>query len=399
MAEHPLLFAGPSLVIAAADRIKPATISALAYSGGVMVIGGIRYVIEMAGLTLPSAVPLLRDHANQLGEVAGSVRPVCRNNQLYVEGTLARGTPAADQAIALAAAGVELAVSVGVEPTEKEYIAPGQTVQANGHTFTADNDGLVLVIKSNLKEISLVPIGADSSAFATIAASARTKGDPMPTPTFDEYLQTSGFDPVTTTADMRLALRASYDAKHGTGVDAERILAVADAFPAAVTGSDRGRVLRAAAVKGQISASGFEAGLTRIQSDFARAELAVVERPTGPAIHSSNQDTNPTVLCAAFSQSAGLPNRESHYKPEVLEAADRQYPGGLSLGEALLQAAGEAGYHGRQAIRGANLGEVLRAAFSVHTITTLLTTTGNKFCSTVLATPNKFGGPSLAPDQ
>ena len=385
MPDEPLLLTSPKLEIqAAADRAKPATISALAYSGGVMTIGGTRYVISLSGLTTPTTVPLLVDHENQIGAVAGSVRPTKRDGRLDVEGNLARGTAAGDQVIALSVAGVELAVSVGVEPEEKEYISPGQTVEANGQTFVADGDGLVFVSKSNLKEISIVPIGADHLAVASIAASANRKGgQAMPTtPTFDQYLTANGHDPATVTTDMRLALQATYDATHGTGrVDADRIMTIAGSFPPDVISSDRGRALQAAAGRGTINASGFQAGLVQIDRDFARADLLVAERPVGPTIHSSSQDTGsqPSVLQAAFCQAAGLPNREKHFDEPTLEASDRQYPGGLGLSEMLLQCAHEGGYDGRGVIRGSNLGQVLHAAFSTHTATTLLSTTGNKF--------------------
>ena len=134
----------------------------------------------------------------------------------------------------------------------------------------------------------------------------------------------------------------------------------------------RARELRASATRGEL-------GLEQYRNQMA--DLSVSERPIGPTIHSSSQDTGsqPSVLQAAFCQAAGLPNREKHFKPGVLEASDRQYPGGLGLGEMLLQCAREGGYDGRGVIRGSNLGQVLRAAFSTHTATTLLSTTGNKF--------------------
>jgi len=223
-------------------------------------------------------------------------------------------------------------------------------------------------------------LGSDSETRVDIAAAQKQRKQAMPTtPTFDEYLQANNHDPSTITTDMKLALQATYDATHGTGgVDADRIMTIAGSFPPDVISSDRGRALQAAATRGTINASGFQAGLVQIDRDFARADLMVADRPVGPAIHSSSRDTSPDMLCAAFSRSAGLVNMESHFRPEVLEAADRAYPGGVSLGEVLLQAAGEAGYHGRQALRAGNLGEVLRAAFSTHSITTMLTTTGNK---------------------
>jgi len=110
------------------------------------------------------------------------------------------------------------------------------------------------------------------------------------------------------------------------------------------------------------------------------ADLSMGERPTGPAIHSSSRDTgSPRILEAAFCRSAGLHGIEKQFTEPVLEAADKQFRGGLGLQEMLLKCAAESGYAGRGVIRSSNIKEVLQAAFSVHTMTTLLTDTGNKF--------------------
>jgi hypothetical protein len=75
---------------------------------------------------------------------------------------------------------------------------------------------------------------------------------------------------------------------------------------------------------------------------------------------------------------AGLPGVEKKFKPEVLEAASRI--GGLGLQEYLLMAAQAGGYDGgRMAITPGNLRPILQAAFSTHSVTTMISDLGHKF--------------------
>ena len=109
-----------------------------------------------------------------------------------------------------------------------------------------------------------------------------------------------------------------------------------------------------------------------------KADLMVAERPKGPPIHSSSQDVSMPAIEAAFCQSCGMLDeaRERQFTPEVLAAGDRYR--NIGLQELLLLGAAESGYSGRQRVGTDNLREIIKAAFSVHTISTMLTSTGNK---------------------
>jgi phage major head subunit gpT-like protein len=108
------------------------------------------------------------------------------------------------------------------------------------------------------------------------------------------------------------------------------------------------------------------------------AEVAMIraERPKGPGIHPSGRDVSGDVIEAAFSKTLRLQSREKDYQPAVLEASDKLR--GYGLGEVLLHHAVQAGYAGRMRITEGNLREVLKAAFSTHTLTTMLTNLGHK---------------------
>ena len=84
----------------------------------------------------------------------------------------------------------------------------------------------------------------------------------------------------------------------------------------------------------------------------------------------------PEVIEAAFCQTSRLPDIEKQFKPEVLEASDKIR--GFGIQELLLHGAAKAGYDGARTITQNNLRDVLQAAFSTHTVTTMLTNLGHK---------------------
>jgi len=150
---------------------KRPTISIKAYSGCIMHVSAWGPVcVDLVGLAVPEDVPLLCDHENKLGSLLGSGAPLVRDGQLFVEGALADCTAAAE-VIRLAKSGVPLSASVGLSVAEARTIAAGEVVQVNGRSIESD-ESFSLVSKATLKEISVVPIGADSGATVDIAAKA-----------------------------------------------------------------------------------------------------------------------------------------------------------------------------------------------------------------------------------
>jgi hypothetical protein len=161
----------------AAAAGKPAKVSILAYSGNPMDVGGYgTVVIDLAGLEMPGTIPLLADHDASLAGVAGSGTPRVLAGNLLVEGTLA-ATAAGNQIRDLGASGVPLQASVGVAPGDRQPVRPGESVTANGRTFTAGPRGMILVKTGSLREVSITPLGADPSTSVSITA----KGQPMTT--------------------------------------------------------------------------------------------------------------------------------------------------------------------------------------------------------------------------
>ena len=154
----------------AAAKDKPATVTILAYSGGEIRPGGFGpTVIDIAGLTL-GRVPLLVDHDSSLGGVVGHGEASASQSAVTVTGKLTRASEAATKLIAMAADGVEWQASVGMDITQSEFVRPGREVAVNGRKFTAGPRGLTVARKGELKEVSVLSLGADHNTAVTIAA-------------------------------------------------------------------------------------------------------------------------------------------------------------------------------------------------------------------------------------
>lgn len=162
---------------AAGERKRP-RISILAYSGGIMRVAGFGNVlVDLAGMKLPKRLSLLADHETRLDTVLGTAQPRVHNNQLIAEGSLSTATPAARMVFDLSQDGVELHASVGVEVIASRTLREGESVRVNGRDFKGTRDGVLLVTKSELKEISVLPIGADALSAVDIAATGSGAGN------------------------------------------------------------------------------------------------------------------------------------------------------------------------------------------------------------------------------
>ncbi len=246
---------------------------------------------------------------------------------------------------------------------------------------------------------------------------------------FDKWIEALGFDAAELREDQLQHLQAKYDAEVATAkakadsdaeaakvsgdpekIEATAKLAVVEApkfdlqaidktysshetaikltaagYCDKVSEADHDRLLNVAitaALEAKQTALKEEWPVVKLEAEYIKAaalftaDLMVAERPKGPAVHSSSQDVSMPAIEAAFCQSAGLKEPEKHFKPEVLEASDRYR--GIGIQKLLMICAQQNGYSGRDWIRADNLREVIQAAFSTHTITTMLTTTGNK---------------------
>ena len=362
-----------ALIEAAEGEDRGAKIEIMAYNGGVMNVPGWGpLVIDLSGLETPGSVPLLADHRKDLANVLGAGKASIEDGRLSIAGSLVSGVAAADHVRALARGGVKLQASVGVVPTRFEHVREGQKIEANGRTLRAPQYGVVFVRAGRLREVSVLPIGADPGTRVHVAAGET--GDQ--TMGFEQWVRAQGWDPATLTDQQRKTLEAAYQAEieaagesgdgggdggqagtpapQPTPPAAPTVNASADgngddpvtAYRLQIA-AERERITAieaAAAGHPEISAQAIREGWT-----VERAELQVLRasRPQTPAGHvRGGEPLSEHVLEAAVCQAGGLPDVERQYDERTLEAADRRYRQRLGLRQLIIEAAWAMGFTG-----------------------------------------------------
>jgi len=196
--EQEIVLTAAKVEIAAGEAQKQPAVSIVAYTGGIMRVGGWGDIaINLAGLDCGGAIPLLVDHDPGLDNVLGKGEAKVLIGQLHVAGNIVGSTAAAKKVLDLARDGFPLQASVGVAPEETTRIAPGDKVEINGRTVVAPKGGLTVVAKGKLREVSVVTMGCDSRTSVAIAAS-----------------QGVGDDDVLTTERVRVASIMKLTVKH-----------------------------------------------------------------------------------------------------------------------------------------------------------------------------------------
>jgi hypothetical protein len=359
-----LHFSGRVELQAAADESKPVKIVIRAYSGGPMNVSGFGpVVVDLAGLDIGRPIPLLAEHESSIDGLLGTGTASTDGRTLTVGGVLSRANERTRQIVAMHKDGVAFSASIGAQPIEREHIPEGSTVQVNSQNIKAGRGGFTLIRSAVLKETSIVAVAADADSAVAIAAS---KGkDSMNTET--------NIDTYVVGADQAATLHANFHAALPDPALEQRRLQLIDCWTPRLAPSApeelraRAADLKARGIAGQLSLDQFRA---------EAVEIIRAERPKGPEIHASSNDTSNDVLTAAFCRTAGMPEIEKQFDEKTLQASDKFR--GLGLQELILKAAFQSGYSGRQKVTDGNLREVLKAAFSTHSLTTILSDSANK---------------------
>jgi hypothetical protein len=308
----------------------------VAYTGAPIRQGWSRepVVIDMAGMQLPTTVPVVLGHDYALGSILGQGRPFIEAGQLIVEGEILADNENARQVMALAAAGYQFQASVGADVRRHQKIDAEGVTTVNGQAHV----GPVRVVKASaLRETSLVTLGADGNTTASIAAEDAAQEVPMA----DNANQTPTEEPVV----------AAVEATASVAVEA----------------------------KPEVDHAEVIASLTKKVETMEKLIATRDERPAAPAVHMAQPTARtPEVIEAAFALQGGLPNVEKQYDAKTLEAAAK-IQRTTSLGEVLLSAAEEGGYAGSRRISAATLRPILAAAWATHSISGILSSTVNKF--------------------
>lgn len=149
-----------------------------AYSGGLLHMDPRNWplptVFDIDGLEeRPQIVPIVRDHDQ--GKKVGQTEKISyEGGEINAEGRLIYLgiDPDAAKIAELNKRGAALQASVAtgiISPEDVEEVAPGETAEANGRTFTGP---IEIVRKWRLKEISVVTIGADDDGTTVIVGEA-----------------------------------------------------------------------------------------------------------------------------------------------------------------------------------------------------------------------------------
>ncbi len=169
-----------SIELAAAGD-KPAKLRISAYGGDVMRVAGWGLVIiDLAGLKLDATIPILADHDNRLDSIIASGAPKSDGRSISVVAPLA-DTPKAAQVKMLISSGVKLKASVGVDPFSTRELRAGEEIDVNGRKIKITGF-VTLVATGKLREVSVLPVGADESTEVTLAARGAIPMSDRPTP-------------------------------------------------------------------------------------------------------------------------------------------------------------------------------------------------------------------------
>jgi hypothetical protein len=159
---------------------KLPTVSTEAYNGGKMVVGywG-EVVIDLSGMSASPKTPILYGHNTyDSGAVLGQTDSVDISNTITARGSIMGKSDDVQNVVALSKNGYQFQVSVGATPLTIKSIQEGESVEVNGQTQTGP---FTLIVTSKLKEISILPLGADDTTSAAIAAAHNTNEGNMST--------------------------------------------------------------------------------------------------------------------------------------------------------------------------------------------------------------------------
>lgn len=181
--EEPIALDGGCEIKATAKSVAGTTavpVTIEAYGGGVLDVPRRGpTVIDLQGLATPGSVPLLTDHKNAIAAQAGQGTPHTNGRTLSLVGGLASETAAGSEVMAGHRGGSKYQASVGVTPLKTERIMAGRSVEVNGQRFTAGPEGLQVVRRSRLNEVTITPLGLDRTTSVSIAASKELEGVKM----------------------------------------------------------------------------------------------------------------------------------------------------------------------------------------------------------------------------
>ena len=329
----------------------PPRFEMLAYTGGAMSFPRFKHpvVVDLQGMAIDSQTKPIRFQHDSRHGVGHTESLRIEGGKLYASGVVSRDTETAREIVTSGRRGFPWQASIGVSAAKVDLIRAGQSVVVNGQTF----QGPVFVASScHLDEISFTDAGRDSKTVAMVAAQE-------PEDVTEPKRKAASLATLTAAADDDDGMPESLDAilaeqRAETGRRDKILKLTRDAIRDNPHLTDEIGRIAEESLEASVSPRDFELALLRI-TKRAKAPGMLLRRGAGEGL-------SDTVIEAAMCQRAGLTTVEKSYKAETLEAADKFFPGGLSLRNLLVKCAQGRGYDGEMADN--NVGRVLRFAFA-----------------------------------
>lgn len=306
---------------------KPRRFDILAYDGGLLPVDGfpLPVVLDLNGTTVRDGFPILVKHENgvmeTLGQHDGHVNDGCT---LQIGGPITGDTglsPVINHVLGMADRGHKWEASIGalIDKSKTHVVEAGESMFVNGRDqqgpFIYAPDGVI-------RETSVLPMGAATRTLVNLAAAAAglVKGQPMPT--FEEWVQSLGFDPANLTDAAKAALTAQYEAQKSATTNASAEMPEGGEKKK----DDEPTNTSAAAAGGAPSGNGAAAGTTTPVKAEMQLDVAARMRQEGAAELQRQADIRR--ICAGDDRTiqAAIANNwtAEHAELQMLRASRRQ---------------------------------------------------------------------------
>lgn len=311
-----------------------------AYNGGPMRVSGWRHpvVIDLSTLKANATIPILRSHNTD--RIIGHGKPTISASSIDIEAVVSAETIDANEIVTLGKKGFPWQASVGVDVTAAPtFVSENDSVNVNGQTFT----GPINVVKGGeLFETSVLPLGADKTTSAAVAASMEQTEMTATGSNANQNASSQNVDPI---EQVFAAARQNQSYRNEIAIIAQRAI------------NDGADVETVQAAANAAVASATDPKVFELQCLRATRGAAVHVRP------GREGDISGEVLECAMIRSMGdhKIKAEKEFSSQTLEATDRHYRHGVSLTEVMRIFARRNGWRGES---NRDVSGLLKAAFA-----------------------------------
>lgn len=309
---------------------KKPTAEILAYTGDVMQLSNYKnpVIIDLDTLIIPDrSTPVLLNHdMNQ--SIGHSTDTKIEDYNLYISAALSAATDARRQVIDSAKEGFPWGASITVDRGRTKKVPRGAIVKVNGREFKGPVN---VIYHSRLRETSLLPVGGDISAGASVHAQLGQGDENM---TFDEFVAALDISLDGIVEEDLIKLQQAYNLLFATPAEDE------DADPEADEDVEAKGDETAKAAEGddddekkeekKVSAAVSPTVITSLSNTQKKLEELRANAGTPPPIIVSTRPDRGRVIQAALCQRYGIPDSvlETDYTPdELTEASSPKYKG------------------------------------------------------------------------